>query len=258
MPILTANRLVKVYGGEPGAQVRALDGVDFAIEPGEFVAIMGPSGSGKTTLLNILAGLDKPTGGQLVVDGQSVETLSGDALALFRRRKLGFVFQDFNLLDTLTLAENVALPLTLDKYPAREVHKRVEDVMARLGLQESQRRYPYEVSGGQQQRAAVARAIVHQPAIVLADEPTGNLDSASARTLLETFSSLHESHGTTLLMVTHDALAASYSDRVFFIQDGKVYSRLDRDGPRESFFQEILHTLSVLEVKCHDIRPTRP
>ncbi|WP_067620166.1 ABC transporter ATP-binding protein [Alicyclobacillus acidiphilus] len=258
MAVLTANGLVKIYGSEPGALVHALNGIDLAIELGEFVAIMGPSGSGKTTLLNILAGLDKPSGGQLVIDGEPVQALSGDALALFRRRKLGFVFQDFNLLDTLTLAENVALPLALDRRPAREVRKLVEGVMARFGLEESQGRYPYEVSGGQQQRTAVARAIVHQPALVLADEPTGNLDSASARTLLETFATLHAEGSTTILMVTHDPIAASYSDRIVFIQDGKVYSRLEREGTREAFFQEILHTLSILEVSGVDIRPTRP
>lgn len=257
MAVLTANGLTKIYGGGPGAQVRALDGIDFTIDAGEFVAIMGPSGSGKTTLLNILAGLDKPNTGQLVIDNQPMQSLSGDALALFRRRKLGFVFQDFNLLDTLTLAENVALPLTLDRRPMREVRTLVNDVMVRLGLHESQHRYPYEVSGGQQQRAAVARAIVHQPALVLADEPTGNLDSASARTLLETFAALHEERGATVLMVTHDPLAASYSQRIIFIEDGKVYSRLEREGTRQAFFQEILHTLSILEVGGHDLRTTR-
>lgn len=258
MAVLVANGLTKVYGGrDESAQVRALDGINFTVDEREFVAIMGPSGSGKTTLLNMLAGLDQSTSGSLAIDGQQIQQLSGDDMALFRRRKLGFVFQDFNLLDTLTLAENVALPLTLDKRPVRQVRQQVEQILGQLGLADSMMRYPYEVSGGQQQRAAIARAIVHRPALVLADEPTGNLDSASARTLLEIFESLHEQAGATLLMVTHDPLAASYSNRIVFIKDGQVYSKLERDGTRQQFFQEILQTLSVLEGSGHDLGPTR-
>ncbi|WAH37715.1 ABC transporter ATP-binding protein [Alicyclobacillus dauci] len=256
MAVLVANSLTKVYGGGGnGNEVRALNGVNLTIEAGEFVAIMGPSGSGKTTLLNILAGLDHASTGTLDLDGQAVHTLSGDDMALFRRRKLGFVFQDFNLLDTLTLAENVALPLALDGADRKTVRVQVETVMHQLGLGESMHRYPYEVSGGQQQRAAVARAIVHKPALVLADEPTGNLDSASARALLELFTKLHQERHATLLMVTHDPLAASYSNRIVFIKDGQVYSRLEREGRREAFFQEILQTLSVLEGHGHDLGP---
>ncbi|MFD1675452.1 ABC transporter ATP-binding protein [Alicyclobacillus fodiniaquatilis] len=248
MAVLVANALTKVYGGgDPGTQVRALDGINFSVDEGEFVAIMGPSGSGKTTLLNILAGLDQATGGSLEIDGQQVQQLSGDDMAMFRRQKLGFVFQDFNLLDTLTLVENVALPLTLEKRRGRQVRKQAEAVLQQLGLGQTMHRYPYEVSGGQQQRAAVARAIVHRPALVLADEPTGNLDSASSRALLDLFTELHEQAGATLLLVTHDPLAASYSDRIVFIKDGQVYSRLEREGSRQQFFQEILQTLSVLE-----------
>jgi ABC-type lipoprotein export system ATPase subunit len=248
MHVLTVKQLTKVYGTRGSEAVaRALGGVDLQVREREFVSIMGPSGSGKTTLLNILAGLDRPTGGQYWLRGQEMSAMSADELAVFRRRQLGFVFQDFNLLDTLTLAENVALPLALDGVRGEEVKRRVDRVLADLGLTPVADRYPYEVSGGQQQRAAVARAVVHEPALVLADEPTGNLDSASAQSLLELFRRLNERRGTTILMVTHDPFSASYADRVVFIQDGRVYSELERSGERRDFFQEILSGLAVLE-----------
>jgi ABC-type lipoprotein export system ATPase subunit len=248
MHVLTVKQLTKVYGTRGSEAVaKALGGVDLQVREREFVSIMGPSGSGKTTLLNILAGLDRPTGGQYWLRGQEMSAMSADELAVFRRRQLGFVFQDFNLLDTLTLAENVALPLALDGVRGEEVKRRVDRVLADLGLTPVADRYPYEVSGGQQQRAAVARAVVHEPALVLADEPTGNLDSASAQSLLELFRGLNERRGTTILMVTHDPFSASYADRVVFIQDGRVYSELERSGERRDFFQEILSGLAVLE-----------
>ncbi len=206
---------------------------------------MGPSGSGKTTLLNLLAGLDTPSSGDIVINGQCYAVAGGEQLAAFRRQHLGFVFQDYNLLDTLTLAENVALPLLLAKRVAKA---RVHQTLALLGIDALADRFPYQVSGGQQQRVAVARAIVHQPAIVLADESTGNLDSTSAKTLLDHFTTLNAQMHVTLLLVTHDPQAASYAQRVIFLKDGTVCAMLVR-GTQESrtFFTSILDTLSALE-----------
>jgi ABC-type lipoprotein export system ATPase subunit len=256
--VLKARRLTKVYGARHASAVtRALNGIDLQVERGEFVSIMGPSGSGKTTLLNILAGIDKPTSGELQIQGQDLSRMKPADLALFRRRQLGFVFQDYNLLDSLTAEENVALPLALDGKAGLAVRRKVQDTLDYLGIGDCAKRYPYELSGGQQQRVAVARAIVHSPALVLADEPTGNLDSASARALLEVFQRLNREQGSTLLMVTHDPFAASYSTRVVFIKDGQVFSQLDAAPTREAFFQEILQTLAVLEGSNHDVAPNR-
>ncbi len=246
--LLHMQDLTKVYGNTRNKiATRALNGMSLDVYQREFISIMGPSGSGKTTLLNLLAGLDQPTTGQLWLQGENMGALSAGELALFRRRNLGFVFQDFNLLDTLTLAENVALPLSLDGQGGRKIEQRVSEVMQFLGMAEYMPRYPYEVSGGQQQRAAVARAVVHQPRLLLADEPTGNLDSASARALLEMFQKLNEQQQATILMVTHDPFSASYSRRVVFIKDGRVFSHLRRVGNQQQFFQSILTTLAQLE-----------
>jgi ABC-type lipoprotein export system ATPase subunit len=244
--VLDVTHLHKTYGGAHGAATtHALTDVSFAVEAGEFLAIMGPSGSGKTTLLNLLAGLDTPSGGDIVIDGQRYAGVDGEHLAAFRRQHLGFVFQDYNLLDTLTLAENVALPLLLAK---RDATARVQHTLALLGIAALADRFPYQVSGGQQQRAAVARAIVHQPTIVLADEPTGNLDSTATKTLLDHFTTLNVQMHVTLLLVTHDPQAARYAQRVIFLQDGAVCATLVR-GTQESrtFFASILDTLSALE-----------
>ncbi|MCL6597694.1 MAG: ABC transporter ATP-binding protein [Alicyclobacillus macrosporangiidus] len=258
MNILTAKRLTKVYGSRhAGAVTKALNGIDLEVNRGEFVSIMGPSGSGKTTLLNILAGIDRPTSGELRIHGQELAKMRASELALFRRRQLGFVFQDYNLLDSLTAAENVALPLALDGKPGTAVRKKVLEVLEYLGMGEQADRYPYELSGGQQQRIAVARAVVHHPALILADEPTGNLDSASAKALLEVFAKLHREQESTILMVTHDPFAASYSKRVVFIKDGQVFSHLDAPSSRSQFFQEILQALAVLEGTNYDMAPTR-
>lgn len=244
--VLEVSRLHKTYGGAHGTSVvAALKDVSFAVGAGEFVSVMGPSGSGKTTLLNLLAGLDTPSSGEILINGQSYTVVDGEKLAVFRRRHLGFVFQDYNLLDTLTLHENVALPLLLDK---RDDRTRVHQTLALLGIDALADRFPYQVSGGQQQRAAVARAIVHQPTVVLADEPTGNLDSASAKTLLQHFTTLNQQMRVTLLMVTHDPQAASYAHRVIFLKDGSVCATLVR-GTQEArtFFTSLLDTLSALE-----------
>ncbi|MBX6395748.1 MAG: ABC transporter ATP-binding protein, partial [Alicyclobacillaceae bacterium] len=227
MSLLKVSKLTRIYGGGlSGPVAKALDGMEFEIRPGEFVSIMGPSGSGKTTLFNMLAGLDRPTSGSIWWNGRDVTALGAEEWAIVRRRELGFVFQDFNLLDALTLEENVALPLALDGVDQNTVAGRVREVMTDLGLAEIGHRYPYEVSGGQQQRTAVARAIVHTPRLILADEPTGSLDSGSAQSVLELFMELNESKGSTILMATHDPFAASYSRRVVFIKDGKVYGQL--------------------------------
>jgi ABC-type lipoprotein export system ATPase subunit len=248
MTILKASALTKVYGAKSGGVLsQALNGLNLEVNKAEFVGVMGPSGSGKTTLLNLLAGIDKPSGGDLLISGQQIHRMKDKELALFRRRHLGFVFQDFNLLDTLTLAENVGLPLTLDGHKGREVLEQVQQMLTYLGLREQMHKYPYEVSGGQQQRAAVARALVHNPSLILADEPTGNLDSASARALLEVFQKLNAEREATILMVTHDPFAASYCQRVVFIKDGHVFTQIDRVGDRHAFFQKILDTLAVLE-----------
>ncbi len=246
--ILHMQDLTKVYSNtRNNVATRALNGMNLDIYQKEFISIMGPSGSGKTTLLNILAGLDRPTSGELWLQGENMAALKADELAFFRRRNLGFVFQDFNLLDTLTLAENVALPLSLDSQRGTNIQQRVSELMQFLGIADQMQRYPYEVSGGQQQRTAVARAIIHQPRLLLADEPTGNLDSASARSLLELFQQLNSQQQATILMVTHDPFSASYSQRVVFIKDGRVFTHLQRNGSQQQFFQSILNTLAQLE-----------
>ncbi len=246
--ILYMRDLSKVYTSTRNkVATRALNGLNLEVSRKEFISIMGPSGSGKTTLLNILAGLDKPTSGELWLQGENMTALKAGEMALFRRRHLGFVFQDFNLLDTLTLAENVALPLSLDRQESKDILQRVDEVMQFLGIANHMQRYPYEVSGGQQQRAAVARAVIHKPRLLLADEPTGNLDSASARSLLELFQQLNSQQQATILMVTHDPFSASYSQRVVFIKDGSVFGHLQRSGSQQQFFQIILSTLAELE-----------
>ncbi|WP_165423222.1 ABC transporter ATP-binding protein [Ktedonosporobacter rubrisoli] len=222
--------------------------LDLQVQQRDFVSIMGPSGSGKSTLLNLLAGLDRPSSGEIWLNGQNMATLRPDQLALFRRRNLGFVFQDFNLLDTLTLAENIALPLSLDGHKDATMRTRVKQIMSMLGIEQFMDRFPYEVSGGQQQRAAVARAVIHSPQLILADEPTGNLDSASTHALLEVFQRLNSELGATLLVVTHDPLTASFSNRIIFIKDGRVFTHLERQGhARQQFFSHILQMLARLE-----------
>ena len=246
--ILHMQDLTKIYSNARNkVETRALNGMSLDVYQREFISIMGPSGSGKTTLLNLLAGLDRPSGGELWLQGENMASLKAGEMALFRRRNLGFVFQDFNLLDTLTLAENVALPLSLDGQNGKNIQQRVSETMQFLGVADQMQRYPYEVSGGQQQRAAVARAMIHQPRLLLADEPTGNLDSASARTLLELFQKLNMQQQSTILMVTHDPFSASYSQRVVFIKDGRVFTHLQRNGSQQQFFQSILNTLAQLE-----------
>lgn len=246
MIVLQANGLTKVYGSRGQVTTRALDNFSLEVEKGEFVGIMGPSGSGKTTLLNLLATIDRPTAGTVSVEGVNTAELKGDKLALFRRRRLGFVFQDFNLLDSLTIGENIALPLVLDQTPLPTIQERLKNIAGQLGIGQILNKYPYEVSGGQQQRAAAARAIIHEPAIVLADEPTGNLDSKAARDLMENLTLLNRLAQVTITMVTHDPFAASYCQRILFIRDGKLYNEIQRGNSREVFFQQILDVLALI------------
>ena len=247
MSILEVTGLRKVYTTRFGGnKVEALRDVNFTVEDGEYVAVMGESGSGKTTLLNILAALDKPTAGRVVLDGQELGSVPESKIAAFRRDNLGFVFQEFNLLDTFTLEDNIFLPLVLAGVSVQEMRKRIRPVAEQLGIGELLKKYPYEVSGGQKQRAAVARAIITNPKLVLADEPTGALDSRAPDELLRLFGNINED-GRTIVMVTHSVKAASHASRVLFIRDGEVFHQLYRgEQRREQFYQKISDTLTML------------
>ena len=247
MSMLEVSGLRKVYTTRFGGnQVEALKNVNFSVEQGEYVAIMGESGSGKTTLLNILAALDRPTAGSVRLDGTDLSKIKESALSSFRRDHLGFVFQDFNLLDTFTLEDNIYLPLVLAGRPYSYMRTRLEPIAARLGITDLLKKYPYEVSGGQKQRAAVARALITGPRLVLADEPTGALDSKATDELLRLFGQINAS-GQTILMVTHSVKAASHAQRVLFLRDGAVYHQLYRgEETQETMFGRISDTLTVL------------
>ena len=247
MSILEVNGLKKVYTTRFGGnKVEALRNVNFSVEEGEYVAIMGESGSGKTTLLNILAALDRPTGGTVQLDGKNLASIKDSAIASFRREHLGFVFQDFNLLDTFSLEDNIYLPLVLAGKQYQEMHSRLEPLAKKLGITSLLKKYPYEVSGGQKQRAAVARALITDPRLVLADEPAGALDSRATDELLRLFNTINED-GQTILMVTHSVKAASHAGRVLFIKDGEVYHQIYRgDSTEEQMYQKISDTLTVL------------
>ena len=247
MSMLDVQSLKKVYTTRfGGAKVEALRNVNFTVEKGEYVAIMGESGSGKTTLLNILAALDKPTSGTVRLEGQDLTAIRESSMAAFRRDNLGFVFQDFNLLDTFTLEDNIFLPLVLAGRKHGEMRRRLEPIARQLGIQTLLKKYPYEVSGGQKQRAAVARALITHPRILLADEPTGALDSRATDELLRLFSEINQS-GQTILMVTHSVKAASHAGRVLFIKDGEVFHQLYRgDATNEQLYQKISDTLTML------------
>ena len=247
MSILDVKNLKKVYSTRLGGnRVEALRDVTFSVEKGEFVAVMGESGSGKTTLLNILAALDRPTSGSVLLDGRDLAQIRDADLATFRRDNLGFVFQEFNLLDTFTLEDNILLPLVLAGTGYEDMMRRLEPVASRLGLTELLKKYPYEVSGGQKQRAAVARAVITEPKLILADEPTGALDSRSSDELLRLFGSINRA-GHTVVMVTHSVRAASMAGRVLFIWDGEVFHQIYRgERTEEQMYQEIAHTLTLL------------
>jgi len=247
MSMLEVSGLKKIYKTRFGGnQVEALRSVSFSVEQGEYVAIMGESGSGKTTLLNILAALDKPTAGTVLLDGKDLSTIKESAVAAFRRDNLGFVFQDFNLLDTFSIEDNIYLPLVLAGKSHGEMHKRLQPIAAQLGITDLLKKYPYEVSGGQKQRAAVARALITNPKMILADEPTGALDSKATDELLRLFGQINQG-GQTILMVTHSVKAASHAGRVLFIKDGAVFHQLYRgDNTEQQFYQKISDTLTLL------------
>lgn len=243
--VLIARNLRKVYGSR-GNVYTALHDIDLNIKEGEFVGIMGPSGAGKTTLLNIISTIDKPSNGTVTIDGEDIVKMDEEKLSVFRRNKLGFIFQDFNLLDTLTVKENIVLPLSLSKVNLNEIKQRLKEVSESLGIDDILNKYPYEISGGQKQRTAAARAIIGRPALILADEPTGALDSKSSTELLQALSNLNEKNKATIMMVTHDAFAASYCRRIIFIKDGLLFTELIRGGSRKEFFQKILDVLKTL------------
>ncbi len=244
--LLQVSRVTKYYG-RGSVVTKALDGISFSVEKGEFTAIMGASGSGKSTLLNVISTIDKVSAGDIVIEGVNLSNRTEDQLSAFRRDKLGFIFQEYNLLDTLTVGENITLPLNLKKAGASTIQNELERVAAVLCVSDQLNKFPYELSGGQRQRAACARAIITNPALILADEPTGALDSANSRNLMNTFESMNRSLGSTILMVTHDALVGSYAGRVLFLKDGRIWSELCRGGrSRQIMYHEILSVMAAL------------
>jgi len=246
--IVDVRDIVKIYGKRNEKQTTALNGISLSVESGEFIGIMGASGSGKSTLLNILSTLDQPTHGKIAINHKDITTLKGNKLADFRAREIGFIFQDFNLLENLTASENIAVPLSLQGVTPKLIRKRISEIALRLGIEEILDKYPTEISGGQKQRVAAARALITQPTILLGDEPTGALDSNSAKDLLDMMAELNEKDHVSILLVTHDPFSASYCNRILFIKDGTIYQELSRDGQdRQQFYQRILAILGNLE-----------
>ena len=244
--ILSVQNIEKYYGNK-GNVTKAVDQISFDVSEGEYVGIMGASGSGKTTLLNCISTIDTVTSGHIYIGASDITTLNSKSLSRFRREQLGFIFQDFNLLDTLTAFENIALALNIIKTPSAEIIERVKNVAAKLEIGDVLNKYPYQMSGGQKQRVACARAIITNPSLILADEPTGNLDSKSARMLLESFETLNRDLHATILMVTHDAFTASYCHRILFIKDGKIFNELVRGSDtRKQFFNKIIEVVTLL------------
>lgn len=251
--VLEVKNIEKYYGNK-GNLTKAIDNISFNVFKGEFVGIMGASGSGKTTLLNCISTIDKVTSGEIIVNNNDITKLKGNALNKFRREELGFIFQDFNLLDTLTNYENIALALTIQQVKPKEIESRVRDISKKLGIEEILNKYPYEVSGGQKQRVASARAIITNSKLVLADEPTGALDSKSARMLLENFEYLNNKLNATIVMVTHDAFTASYCKRILFIKDGKIFNELVKgNSTRKEFFDKIIDVVTLLGGELNDV-----
>lgn len=250
--ILKIDKIEKYYGNI-SSLTKAIDDISFCVDKGEFVAIMGASGSGKTTLLNCISTIDQVTSGHIYVAGDDITRLKGNKLNKFRREELGFIFQDFNLLDTLTAYENIALSLSIQNVKAKEIDKRIKKVALELDIQNILDKYPYQLSGGQKQRVASARAIITNPKLILADEPTGALDSKSSRLLLEKFNYLNTNFNATILMVTHDAFASSYATRVIFIKDGKIFNEINRgNNTRKEFFDKIIDVVTLLGGDLND------
>ncbi len=244
--VLKINNIKKYYGKDT-IITKAVDGISFEVDKGEFVAIMGASGSGKTTLLNTISTIDNVTSGDILIDNTDITKLKEDNLADFRRKELGFIFQDFNLLDTLTIEENISLSLVINKENISIIDKKVKEIAEKLGITDILKKFPYEVSGGQKQRCACARALISNPKLILADEPTGALDSKSSRMLLETMQEMNKKLNATILMVTHDSFSASFCNRVLFLKDGKIFNEIIKgDKTRKDFFNEILDVLTFL------------
>lgn len=254
MAVLQASNLVKIYGGKGDAHsTTALNRISFEVEKGEFLGIMGASGSGKTTLLNILSGIDKPTDGYVRISKQKLHEMDRDELAVFRRQNIGFVFQEFNLLDSLSVKENIMLPMILNGNDDKSMEKRAEELMALFDIADIESKYPYHISGGQQQRTAVCRAIANHPSIVFADEPTGNLDSKASRGIMKCFGKMNEELGSTILVVTHDVFAASFCNRILFIKDGMLHSEIVKKDSKEGFLERIMDSLAVLGGENSDL-----
>ena len=251
--VLKLDHIQKYYG-KGGHVTKAIQDISFSVQQGEFVGIMGASGSGKTTLLNCISTIDTVSAGHIYLGGTDVTEINEKEIARFRRENLGFVFQDFNLLDTLTISENIALALTINKAPAGEIDGRVREMAAKLNITYILDKYPYQVSGGQQQRCACARAIINQPKLILADEPTGALDSHSSQMLLSTIQCINETLGATILMVTHDAFSASYANRILFLRDGAIFTEILKGGDsRRTFFNKILDVLTMMGGGVSDV-----
>ncbi|UAC49120.1 ABC transporter ATP-binding protein [Bacillus aquiflavi] len=255
MPFIKIDHVKKVYQGTVNCE--ALKEVSFNMDKGEFISIMEPSGSGKTTLLNLVSTIDTPTRGTILIDGQNPQQLKKSELAIFRRRNLGFVFQDFHLLETLTIGENIVIPLVLEGVNITEIEQKLAFTSKRLGIDKILDKRIHEVSGGQKQRAAIARAMIHSPKVLLADEPTGSLDSKASKDVMETIEQLNREDETSIMMVTHDPVAASYCSRVLFIKDGEIYNELVRGERRSVFYQSILDVLSFLGGETIDVSQAR-
>ncbi|GMQ62630.1 ABC transporter ATP-binding protein [Vallitalea maricola] len=250
--IIKVSNVTKVYGSKLNKTTALVD-INFDINQGEFVGIMGPSGSGKSTLLNVISTIDRTTSGTISYEGKDIGSLKENELSDFRRNELGFIFQDFNLLDTLSVEENIVLPLAISRMNVKEIKKRLQDVTKILGINDILKKYPYEISGGQKQRTAAARAIINNPRLVLADEPTGALDSKSSAELLTCMKRLNKEYNSTILMVTHDAFAASYCDRILFIKDGNIFSELISNGDRKEFYNKVIDVLAMMGGDLNDV-----
>lgn len=251
--VLKVSNIEKYYGRK-GNITKAINNISFSVNEGEFIGVMGASGSGKTTLLNCISTIDKVTSGKIFISGNDITKLYSKKISKFRREELGFIFQDFSLLDTLTVYENIALALSILRLDNREIDRKVKEILKRLNIEDILNKFPYEISGGQKQRVAAARAIVTNPKMILADEPTGALDSKSAKMLLESLVDLNKNLNATILMVTHDAFTASYTDRILFIKDGKIFNELIRgNDTRKEFFSKIIEVIAVLGGDSRDV-----
>lgn len=243
--VLETRKLKKEYGSR-GSKFIAINELDLKVDRGDFLGIMGASGAGKTTLLNMLSTIDRPSYGDILYEGRSIVDMDNKDLSMFRRENVGFIFQDFNLIDSMTIGDNIALPLALSKKKVKDIEDRTRDISDFLGIKDQLKKYPYQISGGQKQRVAAARAMITEPSIVFADEPTGALDSRSSQELLEYLMKMNKERKATIIMVTHDAFAASYCDKIVFLKDGRIHAKLDKDENRKEFFTRIIDLLSSL------------